>query len=608
MFGKVYLGDVSLGLDRTLLHYDDLPCQCPFDALGAGASHSGGRHRLVTGEPRPIARRGDVQQTRRDDVDPQPPWHVDRGRCDESSERPVRRRSPHPLYRPWILRHPMATMRPAGRRPSGRVGSRSELGRRAVSVALDRPGLVAGPAELQRREAPFLDGGEGPDPGRVLLRRPDEALGPQPLPSGTRRRAGDGVAPRPGRARAGRRGACVASRGRGGPRGPGRRPRRRRRRARGCPAGSARAPRGVRRAGRRGRLCARPSGGRGRGRRAERARRRRRRSCRRPPRRRSCPGTIGPSWRPGPRGRPTRAAADGPLSRGEQDRTSVPWTDVPTSAAHPLPRRGAGRGGAGAPGPRVRRARAAPPGPRSRLTPRPVGAVGERPPGRLDPGSVRHRARRSPPASGPQVPSSGIGPAGPGRRRGGAGASAARRSRWTPGRATPQTRQTPQTPQTRAAPWRRRGEIETTALVAQASAPRKGRPPPACNRSIRAASRPASIVGSPPLVRGRATLSSRSSRARLRGARRASRRHRPPSPRARAPRSPAARPAPPRSARSAAQHLRPAVIRRSRPGAATAPARRASASVAPPRPASSIPAPPSALDGPSKLPQRTLGQ
>ena len=61
--------------------------------------------------------------------------------------------------------------------------------------------------------------------------------------------------------------------------------------------------------------------------------------------------------------------------------------------------------------------------------------------------SARGGCRRAPagpprpglrPASGPQVPS-GIGPAGPGRCRGGAGASAAWRSRWTPERATPQT-------------------------------------------------------------------------------------------------------------------------------------------------------------------------
>ena len=310
------------------------------------------------------------------------------------------------VYRPRIQRHRMASMRPAGRRPSRRLGS--ELGRRAVSVALDRPGLVAGPAELQRREAPFLDGGEGPDPGRVLPQGPNEALGPQPLPSGARRKAGDGVAPRPGRARAGRRGACVASRGGGGPRGPGRRPRRRRRRARGCPARSARAPRAVRRAGRRGRLCAPPSGGRGRGRRAERARRRRRRSCRRPPRRRPCPGTIGPSWRPGPRGRPTRLPADGPLSRGEQDRASVPWTDVPTSAAHAL------LGGAQAavaqarPGlalgalarPHRGHGRASPLGPWG-LSASARRAASTRAPAGIGPAGpvVRHRARRSRPLS-----------------------------------------------------------------------------------------------------------------------------------------------------------------------------------------------------------------
>jgi len=43
-------------------------------------------------------------------------------------------------------------------------------------MALDRPGLVVGPREVDEGEAELLDGLEGPDPRQVLLRGPDEAL------------------------------------------------------------------------------------------------------------------------------------------------------------------------------------------------------------------------------------------------------------------------------------------------------------------------------------------------------------------------------------------------------------------------------------------------
>src|ERR671910_276651 len=52
----------------------------------------------------------------------------------------------------------------------------TDLGGRAVAVALDDPGLVVGALELQQRQAQLLDGGEAPYPQQVLLERPDEAL------------------------------------------------------------------------------------------------------------------------------------------------------------------------------------------------------------------------------------------------------------------------------------------------------------------------------------------------------------------------------------------------------------------------------------------------
>ena len=70
-----------------------------------------------------------------------------------------------------------------------------ELGWGAVTVALDQPVLVVGRLELEQRQAEFLDGLEGPNPEQVLLQRPDEALGPQPLPSGALTKAGDDAMP-----------------------------------------------------------------------------------------------------------------------------------------------------------------------------------------------------------------------------------------------------------------------------------------------------------------------------------------------------------------------------------------------------------------------------
>ncbi len=61
-----------------------------------------------------------------------------------------------------------------GRQGAELVGA--DLGRRAVAVALDDPGLVVAPPELQQRQAELLDGGEAPDPQEVFLQGPDEPV------------------------------------------------------------------------------------------------------------------------------------------------------------------------------------------------------------------------------------------------------------------------------------------------------------------------------------------------------------------------------------------------------------------------------------------------
>ena len=437
----------------------------------------------------------------------------------------------------------MASMRPAGRRPSGRLGS--ELGRRAVSVALDRPGLVAGPAELQRREAPLLDGGEGPDPGRVLPQGPDEALGPQPLPSGARRTAGDGVAPRPGRARAGRRGACAASRGGGGPRGPGRRPRRRRRRARGCPAGSARAPRGVD-------ACALG--------------------------RAVVEGEDGePSALGGEGGRPAGAPHGVDPARGRSgrrgglDREAGPPGSPPTGRCraasrirHPSRGRMSRRARRTRSSEGRRRARAS----RSARLRGPTGAtVAPRP-------SARGGCRRAPagpprpglrPASGPQVPSSGIGPAGPLRHRARRPRPLSRRSRSLGRLAQPvdaRACDAADAPDAGCAVAAARGDRDDGArragLRGAKGAPAAGlqpvdpgREPPGVHRPLA----PPWCAAGRPSRRGRRAPASE---GRVAPAAAIGRRHREPA------RHDLQRPAPPRST---AQRLRPAVIRRSRPGA-----------------------------------------
>ena len=53
----------------------------------------------------------------------------------------------------------------------------SELGWRAVFVALDQPIFVVGPPEVDQGQAKFLDGAEGPDPEEVFLQGADEPLG-----------------------------------------------------------------------------------------------------------------------------------------------------------------------------------------------------------------------------------------------------------------------------------------------------------------------------------------------------------------------------------------------------------------------------------------------
>ena len=65
------------------------------------------------------------------------------------------------------------------------------LGWRAVAMAPDPPGLVAGFAERERRPAGSLEGLEGGNPEQVLLQRPDEPLGA----AGARRKAGGGAVP-----------------------------------------------------------------------------------------------------------------------------------------------------------------------------------------------------------------------------------------------------------------------------------------------------------------------------------------------------------------------------------------------------------------------------
>jgi hypothetical protein len=51
-----------------------------------------------------------------------------------------------------------------------------DLSWRAVIEPLDEPAGVVDVAECEQREPELLDGVEGPDPERVLLERPDEAL------------------------------------------------------------------------------------------------------------------------------------------------------------------------------------------------------------------------------------------------------------------------------------------------------------------------------------------------------------------------------------------------------------------------------------------------
>ena len=44
-------------------------------------------------------------------------------------------------------------------------------------MALDEPGFIVAPGELDERDEKFLDGVEGSDPQQIFLQRPHEPLG-----------------------------------------------------------------------------------------------------------------------------------------------------------------------------------------------------------------------------------------------------------------------------------------------------------------------------------------------------------------------------------------------------------------------------------------------
>ena len=265
-------------------------------------------------------------------------------------------------------------------------------------------------------------------------------------------------------------------------------------------------------------------------------------------------GTIVPSWARGPRGQPTRLAAERACSRSEEDQASVRWMDAPTNAAHPL------LGGA--------QARMTQPRPDLAGGPRPVegaveGAAGQHPPDRLEQGRVRHRARRPRPA--------------PRRRR----RPGPRRRLGAVGR-RPSARRAPDPAGPGCAVAAARGGRDDGARRAGVRGP-KG-PTAAALRQVDlgpeqlGVHRQLAELGLEPADRlvpvvARARLQARL--ARLRGARRATRRERPPPPRARAPPAPAARPAA-RAARAAPRS--PCALP---PSAAPAPTSQA---LGPPRP------------------------
>ena len=71
----------------------------------------------------------------------------------------------------------------------------ADLGRRPVAVPLDDPGPVVGLLEGLERQAKLLDGLEAPHPQQVLLQRRMNRSA-QPLPSGSRTKAGELSTPR----------------------------------------------------------------------------------------------------------------------------------------------------------------------------------------------------------------------------------------------------------------------------------------------------------------------------------------------------------------------------------------------------------------------------